>query len=154
VAIGISSATDLFRAHILLVSQNENSSSNNRKRADELLQPTAEQWIAPGCRTRQIRQFGQFIPVHRHLRPASPAADAIDGAMHGDPAQPIKDVLFRGELAKFAVQFEEDILGRFFGRGSIAEDAESDAEDHGLVFQHQVAKALIVVFESACQWAT
>ena len=74
--------------------------------------------------------------------------------MHGDPAQPIKDVLFRRELAEFAVQFEEHILGGFFSRGSIAEDAESDAEDHGLVFQHQVAKALIVVFESACQVAT
>ncbi len=66
--------------------------------------------------------------------------------MHSDPAQPIQDVLVRGKCGKFGVQFDKYILGGLFGRGAVAEDAESDAEDHGLVFQHQGAKALIVVF--------
>jgi hypothetical protein len=65
--------------------------------------------------------------------------------MHGDTAQPIEDVLVRGKLAKFGVQFDKHILGGFFGRIAVAEDAQGDAEDHGLVFQHQGAEALIVV---------
>jgi hypothetical protein len=52
------------------------------------------------------------------------------------------------------VQFDKYILGSFFGRRAVAQDAEGDAEDHGLVFQHQSTEALIVVFEAVCQVAT
>jgi hypothetical protein len=83
-----------------------------------------------------------------------PASDKIDGAMHGDPAQPIQDVLVRGKRAKLGVEFDKYILGGFFGRGAVAQDAKGDAEDHGLVFQHQSTEALIVVFYAVCQVAT
>jgi hypothetical protein len=74
--------------------------------------------------------------------------------VHGDPAQPIEDVFVRGKCSKFGVQFDKYILGSFFGRRAVAQDAEGDAEDHGLVFQHQSTEALIVVFEAVCQVAT
>ena len=65
--------------------------------------------------------------------------------MHGNPAQPIEDVLVRHKSAKFCVQFDKYILSSLFSRGAVAEDAQSNAEDHGLVSQHQGTKALIVI---------
>jgi hypothetical protein len=41
------------------------------------------------------------------------------------------------------VQLQEDILGGLFGEEAVVEDAERDAEDHGLVFQHQVAEGVL-----------
>jgi hypothetical protein len=74
--------------------------------------------------------------------------------MHSDPAQPIENMRFGGKLAELGVQFQEHVLGRLLGHRTIAEDAESNAEDHALVFQHQVAEALLVVFFSNDQVVT
>src|SRR5277367_252790 len=118
------------------------------------MQPAVEQWVTLARRCRPVWQFGQFIPIHRYFRLALPPANAIDGSMHGDPAQPMENVRLGGKLAKLGVQFQEHVLGRFFGHRAIAEDAESNAEDHALVFQHQVVEALLVVFCSKYQVVT
>jgi hypothetical protein len=118
------------------------------------MQPSAEQWVALARGCGPIGQFGQFIPVHRYFRPALPPADAIDGSMHGHPAQPIENMRLGGKLAKLGVQFQENVLGRFFSHRAIAEDAESNAENHALVFQHKVAETLLVVFCSEYQVVT
>src|SRR5580698_11449671 len=73
--------------------------------------------------------------------------------MHRDPAQPIKHVLFGSQPEEFGVQFQKYVLGYFFRRGSIAEDTKSDAEDHGLMCQHQGTEVPIVVFYSGGQVA-
>jgi len=145
---------DLLRAHIFLVAQNENSPRYRGERAYQLMQPAAEQWVALARGCRLVRQFGQIIPVHRYLRLALPPADAIDGSVHGHPAQPIENMRIGGKLAQLGVQFQENILGRLLGHRAIAEDAESNAEDHALVFQHQVTEALLVVFCSEYQVVT
>jgi len=41
------------------------------------------------------------------------------------------------------VQLQKDILGGLFGEEAIAEDAERDAEDHGLVLQQERAEGLL-----------
>ena len=65
--------------------------------------------------------------------------------MHSDAAQPIENMRFGGKLAELGVQFQKNVLGDLFGRGSIDKNAKSDTEYHRLMLQHQVAESLVVV---------
>ena len=43
------------------------------------------------------------------------------------------DVVFAGEAVSAAVKFEEDVLRDLFGAAGVAQHAQCDREDHGLV---------------------
>ena len=77
------------------------------------------------------------------LWPTETAAGLVDGAMHGDPAQPMDHMLFRCERGQLVVELQKDILRHLLGQRRVADDAASDAEHHRLVLTQEQAKAVM-----------
>lgn len=127
---------NFFRRSVLLVAQCDDGALRGRKRSHQLPELAAEQRIAgQGFDGR----LGVLI-IETDFRTAFALAEPVDGAVNGDAAEPVCDVVRRIEVRELRVQFEEDILRGLFGKEAVVEDAQGDAEDHGLVLEHQAAE--------------
>jgi hypothetical protein len=75
----------------------------------------------------------------------------VDAAMHRRPPQPVRQVRRGLNGRKSLVELQENLLSQVFGQRPVRKEVPANAEDHALVFAHDLRKSPLIALRSSPQ---